>query len=200
MKTKLAQISVAAFLATSPASAQSICATPASDPFFAISQCPRVWEIGWSGDFADLEQFSKAEVLQYLDGLINAVHSPTAAYHLSHQMLIARDPHLPHRVGLKTISDRTVMEDTVSDGLKIFGDILGRFVEERERQTNNGEFDPFAEIAAIGKGITESDGSPILWANRYGEHDFHAFAALSHSDPETAIGIYRGLAEIVGKL
>lgn len=200
MRTKLFQLAVVGILSASSASAQSICAAPASDPFFTISKCPRAWEIGWNGDFSDLAQYSKAETLLYIQGFVDAVHGPTAAFYLSPEMLIARDPHLPHRIGLKTISDKSVMEDVVSDSLKIFGGMLGMLVEERKRQTNTGEYDPFAEIAAIGQGITATHGSPILWASRYGEHDFHAFSAISHSDPETAIGIYRGLAEIVGKL
>lgn len=200
MRTRVFQFTVVGILAVSSASAQSICTTPASDPFFAISKCPRVWEIGWNGEFSHLAQYSKAETLLYIQGLVGAIHGPTAAFYLSPEMLVARDPHLPHQIGLKTISDRNVMEDAVTDGFKVLGGIFGSMAEERNRQTNNGEFDPFSEIAAIGKGISATHGSPILWASRYGEHDFHAFAAISHSDPETAIGIYRGLAEIVRKL
>lgn len=50
------------------------------------------------------------------------------------------------------------------------------------------------------EGLRNAPGATILWAGKYGQHDFHALAALSQSDPETAVAIYRGLAALAGRL
>lgn len=178
----------------------SFCEVKSEDDFFAAFKCPKLTEIAWTGKVEDLNAFSKAEIISYIGGLMSEVHGPSAAYYLHPNLLIARDPKLPYKISMKSIADRNVIDDTLSDGLNLLEGMLKGFVDERMHQKDNEIIDPLAELQALGKGLSSIGGSAIIWAGKYGAHDFHTLANISQSDPDTAIGIYNGLSGIVDAL
>ncbi|MEM6890837.1 MAG: hypothetical protein AAF636_22280 [Pseudomonadota bacterium] len=152
------------------------------------------------GDLSALSNYSRAEALHYISGLSNGLHGPSAAFFLSPELLIARDPHLPRRVSIMMLSDRNVLEDTFSDVGSILGAIGGSWLQERQEQQRNGTLDPLGELEAVGEGAAQAQGSSILWAARYGGHDFQILAAISQSDPDLAIAIYEALHTVLEAL
>ncbi|MEP3298274.1 MAG: hypothetical protein ABJO27_17645 [Pseudoruegeria sp.] len=185
---------------TAQAGTASICKVTPKDAFFEIFKCGSVVEIAWTESYTTLRGYSKAEVLAYISGLINGVHSETAPFHVAPQLLIARDPKLPFRLSMMAMSNPEILNDTVNDGLQIFKDVLGDWVQERQRQTDAGVIDPLGEWSAVGRGMASAGNAKILWAGKIGSHDFHTLAALSHTDPDTAVQVYQALADLAGKL
>lgn len=181
-------------------STPSICSVPPEDAFFGMFDCGRLVEVGWSANYALLDRYSKAEMHHYISAIVQEMHSQMAPFHLHPDLLVARDPRLPYMMSLKAISDKEVLDDTMSEGVRLLGHVLGTFIDERKRQVDVGTIDPLAEINSIGRGIINSGGSSILWAGKLGQHDYHVLAALSQSDPETAVAIYRALAALAERL
>ena len=198
----IAFMGVALLLSALPASAKnkSICAAQPKDAFFQSFQCGRLLEVGYTGELSALRGYSRAEVLQYISGLSGAVHGQSAPFFLHPQVLSARDPHLPRRVSIMMLSDRGALKDTFSDLGTLFGQIGGAWLTERHRQQSNGTIDPLGEISALGQGMASSQGSAILWAAKYGEHDFQTLAAISQSDPDLAIALYDAMSTVLGGL
>ena len=183
------------------ASMPSICKTTPQDTFFEIFKCGKVIEVAWTENYGALRAFSSAETHAYIKGVVAGLHSPSAPFHVAPQLLIARDPKLPFRLDMKTFSNPDILNDTLKDGVNVLGTIFGTWANERQRQMDAGVIDPMGELGAtFGKGMAAVEDANILWAGRNGEHDFHTLAALSHTDPDTAVAIYQALAELAERM
>lgn len=185
---------------TAHAGQNSICSVAPEDAFFSNFKCARLMEMAWSQDFQNVGSYSKAEMLYYINGLVQAMHGQMAPFLLAPELLQARDPRLPFQLSMKGIADQKVLGDTMTETMDILGDLLGVFVDERRRQVNAGTIDPLAELGALGRGMSSINGSKIIWAAKLGEHDFQTLAALSQSDPDTAVTLYQGLVVLAGRL
>lgn len=201
LKTAALTTALALFGLSAQASTPSICKTTPQDAFFEIFKCGKVVEIAWTEDYNALRGFSSAEPHAYIKGIVAGLHSPSAPFHVAPQLLMARDPKLPFRLDMKTFSNPDILNDTFQDGLNILSKTFGVWADERRRQISAGVIDPMGELgAAFGKGMSAVEDASILWAGRYGEHDFHTLAALSHTDPDTAVAIYQALAELAERM
>ncbi|WP_425091063.1 hypothetical protein [Tropicimonas sp. S265A] len=178
-----------------PGSAQTQTSQGAVHPAFAHFREPQLMTALYHGDLRATGK-SKVETMHYLMKIISAFDEPQVWFRIGQHADVALDPELAPVARGIFMTDPSLMQPAGEAALKGVLDAFINMGQERKRQMNGGEFNPFKEITAFNRGMIQNT-SPFARIAANAGHDAKNLMLLAQEDPDAFMQTYGGIRTFV---